>query len=141
MRKVAIILGIFLGIFLLVALVVPTLNVSKSVPRILTELPQLHVALRAYEMEYGTMPEISRIGPALFGDNPRKIVFYEVGKKQTNEAMEILDPWGTPYRFAVSSDGFVIVWSAGEDKQFDYQGHPSSDDWRDQIEVTSKGIR
>ncbi len=80
-EKIAIMLGTILGLPFLVALVVPAVNVCKPAPRILTELAHVHVALRAYAMEYGTMPEMNRIGPSLFWGEPQGNSFLRGGKE------------------------------------------------------------
>ena len=90
------------------------------------------------------MPEagarIDRIGPALFGGNDRNIVFYETHNNQTNEKKDLLDPWKTPCRFAASSDGYFIIWSAGKDKELDRADPPSGDDWKKEIRPSIQDV-
>lgn len=90
---------------------------------------QLKVALKAYYSEFATAPtgthaEIIRV---LLGANPRKIVFFEPGRKQLNDAGELVDPWEMPYRIDTSDPAKPRIYSFGPNKQDEGETSQSDD--------------
>ena len=76
------------------------------------------VAARAYWTEYGDWPQGDATGVtrSLSGDNPRKIVFLEIGGSSTTGGAAA-DAWGTSLTLSFSGER-VSVTSAGKDKTF-----------------------
>jgi len=95
---------------------------------------QVVTAIKAYIAEYGT--PVSG-GPAqmiaqLSGQNQRKIIFIEIRQGGINANGELIDEWGTPYRFNISKPDAPRVWSCGPNRK-DEGGAEGSDDivsWR-----------
>lgn len=91
-------------------------------------------AMKSYATEYdrpvsGSPKEILA---ALSGQNERKIVFFHPNAIQTNAEGELIDPWGTPFRFDLSKPDAPRVWSCGPNRK-DEGGAEGSDDivsWR-----------
>jgi hypothetical protein len=96
-----------------------------------TDVINLAAAIRQFTTEYGLPPSGSQaeIMNALFGDNARKIMFFETNPKWISPAGEFLDPWGTPYRIDLSDPVKPKVYSCGKDKHDD-GGADHSDDIR-----------
>jgi hypothetical protein len=63
----------------------------------------------------------------LTGNNPRKVVFLEVRKKDINSDGEMIDPWQTAYRIGITSDQFPWAYSFGKNR-IDEGGNIGSDD-------------
>jgi hypothetical protein len=85
------------------------------------EISQILTACLGYYTEYGEMPESpenSQLVKSLSSDNPRKIPFLSPKSTQLNSKGEMIDPWGTPFRFTFASDSRVLVTSAGPDRMF-----------------------
>ncbi|MGB8352431.1 MAG: hypothetical protein WCD79_00935 [Chthoniobacteraceae bacterium] len=85
--------------------------------------------VKAYNVEYGVMPSggNARIIKALRGDNPRKLVFFDLPDKDINANGEYTDPWGTPYRIDTSDPKHPWAYSFGPNKRDD-GGAEGSDD-------------
>ena len=77
------------------------------------DMNALIFALRTYKNEVGQFPtgDTAAIVSALQGQNPREEVFIRM---QDREPGIIRDPWRTPYRISIGSNGITIV-SAGKD--------------------------
>jgi hypothetical protein len=89
---------------------------------------------KEYLREYGAVPsgDNSRVFATLEGENPRKLVFFEAEPLDHNAKGELIDPWGTPYRFDLSDPTKPRFWSCGKDRRDD-GGAEGSDDipsWR-----------
>jgi hypothetical protein len=89
--------------------------------------PQMvETACLSYLTEYDQLPPSSdnqKLTSALLGDNPRKIVFISLSKRQLNADHEMVDGWGTPIKITFYSlpgnvSPRVLVQSAGPDKIF-----------------------
>lgn len=77
-------------------------------------------ALNQYREEFGNYPDgkdNKSIADALFGKNPKQLTFLEKDPHYTNSRGELIDYWGTSYRFAFTNNA-VEVRSAGEDRVF-----------------------
>jgi hypothetical protein len=98
-------------------------------------IPIVSSSLKAYLTEYGEMPTgtNAEIMAKLMGRNPRKIVFCDLkGPNRLNKNGELIDLWGTPYRFDTSDPKNPRVWSCGPNRN-DEGGAEGSDDivsWR-----------
>jgi type II secretory pathway pseudopilin PulG len=94
----------------------------------------LHNATKTYATEYGSPVSGSpvQILATLRGNNPRSIVFFDTAPSRFNAQGELIDPWGTPYRFDLSNPKQPRVWSCGPNRK-DENGAEGSDDvvsWR-----------
>lgn len=74
----------------------------------------------AYRVEFGNWPQgdTGKICEALFGGNPRGIVFLTVEPRFRDAKGKVLDAWRTALHINISHEG-VTVTSAGKDRQFD----------------------
>jgi hypothetical protein len=91
-------------------------------------------ATNAYATEYGSPVSGSpaQILATLRGDNPRKIIFFDTVARCINGQGELIDPWGTPYRFDLSDAEKPRIWSCGRNRK-DEGGAEGTDDiasWR-----------
>lgn len=82
----------------------------------------LGAALIEYHAAYGEFPEGDRaeILKRLQGKNKKDKVFFESPRESMNDAGELLDPWGTPFR--ISFDDVAkrpLVESAGPNRVFE----------------------
>lgn len=127
---VKIVIGVVAGLIVLFFLF-PTVMVERgSVPQERRDVVHLAVGLEAYKDEYGEFPagEQAVILQALFGKNPRKIVFYEVSPKRLNSKGEMADRWGTPYRIEIDAKTYrPHVSSAGKDRIFEPEKENADD--------------
>jgi hypothetical protein len=110
------------------------LRQREGVPEEKSTLNQLRAALRFYKEEYGAFPagDAAQILAALRGRNDREIIIYEARSGTVNPKGELIDPWGTPYRFDLSDPEKPRVWSCGKNRRDD-GGAEGSDDipsWR-----------
>ena len=74
----------------------------------------------------------AQVMTVLRGENARKIVFFDAHPQDYNSQGELIDPWGTPYRFDLSKPDAPRVWSCGPNRK-DEDGAEGSDDivsWR-----------
>ena len=85
---------------------------------------QLVTAAKAYKKEYGDSPKGDKksILRVLQKDNPRKIVFIELNPKAISKEGILVDPWGSPYAFDLSSTTDPWAYSFGKNK-IDEGGH------------------
>ena len=119
MRRVSTSEGIVLGMIsialglLALAYYGPMINKEPPIPRHLTEMPMIVVALQSYYNEFMTLPKgtTDEIMNELYGHNPRKIAFLE---KDHPDDPPIADSWGTPYK-VTTEEGMIRVSSAGQD--------------------------
>lgn len=86
------------------------------------DLRNLEVACRAYKAEYDSYPagDHAQTLQILRGRNARQIVFLETPSRKSafSKQGELLDPWGTPYRFAITTNSPPVFISAGENRLF-----------------------
>lgn len=75
--------------------------IVDSVPRYAQDMSGIITAMRAYKLEIGEYPagDNPRVMKALRGENPKKIVFFEIKQSSISESGEFVDPWGTAYRY------------------------------------------
>ena len=105
------------------------------------DVVQIATAITAYETEYGRLPLPAKtvvdgdlvralIGLAGNTNNPRQIVFIEVGQRKptnapagkggksgTNDSGNFVDPWGFPYNIAMDGDYNNSITGAGTNSQ------------------------
>ena len=96
------------------------------------DVHQIASAVKAYQLEYGRLPESGTVIAALTGSNPRKVVFLEAknakGKppKGGLSGKDMLDPWGNKYVIKLDDDydnrvdgqlTTVIAQTTGPDKK------------------------
>jgi hypothetical protein len=117
------------GIWLLMALLtiaVASISVFPNhvppgkVPRALVTMSSLEIACKAYQAEYALLPtgDNATITKGLRGANPRNIVFIYLEDRDVNLAGEVIDPWGTPYKFELQDGKPPSIRSAGPDHIF-----------------------
>jgi hypothetical protein len=137
-RPIDILIWIFLigvvGFVLLI--VIPEIGLVEKSRRMAarSSAAQVAVAVKQYVSEYGFRPgdNEAQIMTTLRGENTRKIVFFEVPDRSLNTKGELIDLWGTPFRFDLSDAQNPRVWSCGKDRRDD-GGAEGSDDitrWR-----------
>jgi hypothetical protein len=104
-------------------------RIIDRIPRIDVDMQNLHSALYKYQADCGAFPkgDNKAVLKALCGDNPAKEEFFRCGPEFLSQNGELLDPWGTPYRFDFSAKG-VTIRSAGPNKRFDVSGEKGFDD-------------
>ncbi len=134
-RALAGVVGL-IGIALVPLVVIPAVRTVQQQKKavIRDRAIQVSDALKQYRMEIGTYPEgdNAQILKALMGDNPRRMVFFEpaaVPKSfdSFNDRGDLIDFWGTPYRFDLTDPKIPRVWSCGKDRRDD-GGAVGSDD-------------
>jgi hypothetical protein len=82
------------------------------------EMSQLYTAVQAYKTEYGALPRNPGnqvLIKTLTGSNPRKIEFISLKHWELNSRYEMVDAWGTPFRFIFTTSGDIRVQSPGAD--------------------------
>lgn len=119
------------AIFVVFALLFPSVSDGpdrRSATK--NDVTQIAVALQQFKSEYGNYPTGSenQLIAILQGNNPKKIVFIELPKKQFDKSGNFIDQWGTPYRIDTSDlDSKPKVWSFGKNKKDD-RGAEHTDD-------------
>jgi hypothetical protein len=86
----------------------------------LDDVESVSLILQEYRRAFGAMPvgELNdEIVRRLQGENPRGIAVLPKIHPAINPAGELLDRWGTPYRFHPESYWMMTVRSAGPDKR------------------------
>ena len=119
----AIIIMIVLTIF-----VFPKFWGSKEAKSIVKNIDSLAGAMESYRSEFGSYPggNSREISAALRGENDKKKKFTDLEK--TDDTGRLLDPWGNPFQFYVSNDGFVIR-SPGPNGEFEKGDGRKGDDF------------
>jgi hypothetical protein len=81
----------------------------------------LKTACKSFLVEYKMFPsgDNATITAALRGANPRRVIFIELNSRDVNSVGEVVDPWGTPYRFTMENGQPPLIRSAGPDRAFD----------------------
>lgn len=77
-------------------------------------------AIAGYHNNIGEYPaqRNSDIFLALTGKNKKKLSFLAWKKRRLNEAGEMLDMWGSPFRITINSGGNIMIHSAGPNLLF-----------------------
>jgi type II secretory pathway pseudopilin PulG len=125
--------GLWLFVALVLAAAVLWSSGTISTPpsklvRAATNMAGLKTACESYRLTYDSFPsgDNAAITKALRGVNPRNIIFIELKSRNMNPAGEVIDPWGTPYRFKLENGKKPVVQSAGPDRVFETKDDLSS---------------
>jgi len=124
------VVGFAIAAVVLVVFLCTKFRTDRRDSRIESHTTMLIAALQGYKAETGTYPpgDSRDIGNALFGRNAQKIIYYETANRYRTPEGDILDPYGTPYRFYFSGD-HVLIRSAGRNKRFEDGTVERSDDY------------
>ena len=89
----------------------------------------LILGLQQYKEFTGAYPVGSNmsITKAMTGQNEKKVLILSIRQSDLNEKGEILDPWGTPFRFYFSGDE-VLIRSAGPNRVWEDDDLLEADD-------------
>ncbi len=72
------------------------------------DVSQIASAVKAYFLEYGSLPEKGTLMATLTGNNPKKIVFFEaknaVKGKGGLQGQNMMDPWGEAYKITLDDN-------------------------------------
>jgi prepilin-type N-terminal cleavage/methylation domain-containing protein len=74
------------------------------------DVNQLAAAVKAYQLEYGRLPESGQVIAALTGDNAKELVFFEAKAAKGNPPKggvldgKLYDPWGQEYTIELDDD-------------------------------------
>jgi hypothetical protein len=84
------------------------------------EEAQLANAIAQYAVVFHNYPTNDNAGLTgnLTGDNPQQLRLINLSESSTNEAGEMVDLWGTPYKFTFHSTNSFMITSAGENRTF-----------------------
>ena len=87
-------------------------------------------ALQKYKERVGAYPvgNNSDVVKALKGGNAKGVIIVIGREKNINTKGELVDPWGTPFRFYFAGEG-ILIRSAGPNKRFDDSTVLNSDDY------------
>ncbi len=109
---------LLVGVYLLA----PFLSAAPHNPVTTTrsEEAQLANAIAQYAVVFQNYPasnnaELTR---NLTGDNPKQVRLIDLFESSTNKAGQMVDIWGTPYKFTFNSTNSFIITSAGENRTF-----------------------
>ena len=103
------------GVMVLIA------RTSKAKPtEVKNDMTNLVACLASYHAIYGSFPtgNNAQIIGALRGGNPRKMMIDPIGPRRMAASKEVLDIWGTAYRFRFKSNSMIAVSSAGKNGLF-----------------------
>lgn len=89
----------------------------------------LILGLQQYKEFTGTYPPGNNvsIAKALLGQSGKKVLILAVRRSDLNDKGEIVDPWGTPFRFYFSGNE-VLIRSAGPNKVWEDDSRDGADD-------------
>lgn len=84
------------------------------------EEEELGNAIAQYAVVFQKYPTNDNAGLTrnLTGDNPQQLTLITLAESSTNKDGQIVDVWGTPYRFAFNSTNSFSITSAGENHTF-----------------------
>lgn len=126
-------LGLAVVISLLVFLVVSGCGfVSASAnphARFNQHADSLILGLQQYKQFTGSYPpgNNASLAKALLGQTDARVLILAVRQNELNDKGEIVDPWGTPFRFYFSGDE-VLIRSAGPNRVFEDDATRGADD-------------
>jgi len=111
--------AVFLGVLAFFPDIGPP-HTHPVLPRAQVMILSLDTACKAYYAEYGSYPagDNAAIVRQFRGDNPHKTVFLEVESRDLSSSGEVIDPWGTPYKFELRGGKPPVIRSAGPDRVF-----------------------
>jgi hypothetical protein len=100
----------------------PFLNGSKAgkVTTTQNEEEQLGNAISQYTTVFQKVPTNDNAGLTrnLTGDNPQQMILLTLAESSTNKDGQMIDVWGTPYKFTFNSTKSFVITSAGENRTF-----------------------
>jgi type II secretory pathway pseudopilin PulG len=81
---------------------------------------ELANAVTLYQTAFQQYPaaENASLTKALDGSNPQQLIILKLDASSTNAQGELIDLWGTPYRFAFNSTNSFTITSAGSNRAF-----------------------
>jgi len=84
------------------------------------EEEQLGNAIRQYTIVFQKVPANDNAGLTrnLTGDNPQQMSLLTLAESSTNNDGQMIDVWGTPYKFTYNSTNSFTITSAGENRTF-----------------------
>jgi type II secretory pathway pseudopilin PulG len=87
-------------------------------------------ALQKFKERLGTYPagNNAEVVKALKGNNAKGVIIVIGREKNINTKGELVDPWGTPFRFYFAGEG-ILIRSAGPNRRFDDSTVLNSDDY------------
>ncbi|HOX56440.1 MAG TPA: hypothetical protein P5205_06850 [Candidatus Paceibacterota bacterium] len=131
MKKAIVIALVVLGVggVLWVAKAWTSRQVDPKTAKFNSDADNLILGIQQYREFVGSYPSGNNpsIAKALLGRSDRKVLILAVRKSDMNDKGEILDPWGTPFRFYFS-DNEVMIRSAGPNKVWEDSNAATEDD-------------
>lgn len=112
---------ILLAFGLMVYLVIKAaLEPRDRIPRVQLEMAEIASALESYRFRFDSYPngDAAAILSALRGNNPGRVVFFEMGSNSINGAGEFVDPWRMSYQILINEETNAVIKSAGRDGKF-----------------------
>jgi hypothetical protein len=102
---------------------------SKPNAQFNADADSLILGLQQYKEFTGVYPPGNNvsIAKALLGQSDKKVLILAVRQNDLNDKGEIVDPWGTPFRFYFSGDE-VLIRSAGPNRGWEDDAAPEADD-------------
>lgn len=85
-----------------------------------SEEEQLGNAITQYAVVFKQYPTNDNAGLTknLTGDNPQQLALITLSESSTNKDGQMVDVWGTPYKFTFNSTNSFSITSAGENRTF-----------------------
>jgi hypothetical protein len=132
MKRIVVLIAIVLGAagVLWVAKAWTPRRIDRNILKFQTDADNLILGLQQYREFVGNYPTGNNItiAKALLGRTEKKVLILAVrNKSDINDKGEILDPWGTPFRFYFS-DNEVMIRSAGPNKVWEDSEVQTADD-------------
>lgn len=93
---------------------------AKHVKRTTQQMQFLRSALVMYSQEFGEFPGgvNQDIACSLTGTNAKGMPFFTLSRREVSQSGEIVDMWGSPFRFIRRADDSIRIVSAGPDCVF-----------------------
>src|SRR6185312_10421532 len=84
------------------------------------EEQQLADAITQYSVVFHKYPanDNAALTRNLTGDNPQQLTLLNLSEASTNKDGQMIDIWGSPYKFAFKSTNSFTITSAGENRTF-----------------------
>src|SRR6185312_16066468 len=85
-----------------------------------SEEAQLANAIAQYNVVFHKYPANDNAGLTknLTGNNPQQLTLLTLSESSTNKDGQMVDVWGTPYKFVFKSTNSFTITSAGENRTF-----------------------
>ena len=80
----------------------------------------LTAALKGYRAQYGEYPvgDNAAILKALRGQNPKRLLFFDIDSGSLDEHGAFIDPWRNPYFIETNLTNGISIRSAGPNRRF-----------------------